>query len=281
MASFDRKIKVMSLNVCGLRSPKKRRALFRQFKVGGYDVVALQETHLLDSDKELLKKEWRGTVHLFSNLSKGMLTLFNTSFVENEINEIFSTDRCIMSELKINGKSLLIINIYAPPTNDREKIDFLHTLQRDIALYIDQEEENVVILGDFNIVNNNKLDIISGEPHSINSVNELNKCINDLQLNDIWRLEHPNVKRYTWKKPKDSISRRLDYIFISDALIQFSRDSDIAFLGFSDHSAISFILDFTAFQKGPSTFKLNVNVLKNVEFIDRISIEIRELYNTL
>ena len=93
MASFDRKIKVMSMNVNGLRGPKKRRTLFRQFKLGGYDVIALQETYLVEGDTDMLKKEWRGCFHLSGDTtrSKGLLTLLNTSFDKNDISEIFSS----------------------------------------------------------------------------------------------------------------------------------------------------------------------------------------------
>ena len=44
----------------------------------------------------------------------------------------------------------------------------------------------VLILGDFNIVKNNKLDIKSGQPHTVETVNKFNKCINELLLNNIY-----------------------------------------------------------------------------------------------
>ena len=283
MASFDRKISVLSLNVQGLRNPKKRHALFRQFKLGGYDVVALQETYLLEKDKELIKKEWRGCFHLSEGTthSKGLLTLFNNSFDVNNVNEVFITDRIIISLINLNGEQLFINNVYSP-TTDQDKYQFLENLQRDILQHTGQDENtNNIVLGDFNIVKNNKLDIISGQPHTIETVNKFNRCINEMQLNDIWRLENPFSKRYTWKKHRGSLSRRLDYIFISDSLVQFAQDSDITFLGFSDHSAVSLVLNFTAFNRGPSTFKMNVNVLKNTDFIDKVKEEIYDLYNRL
>ena len=283
MASFDRKISVLSLNVQGLRNPKKRHALFRQFKLGGYDVVALQETYLLEKDKELIKKEWRGCFHLSEGTthSKGLLTLFNNSFDVNNVNEVFITDRIIISLINLNGEQLFINNVYSP-TTDQDKYQFLENLQRNIVQHTGQDENtNNIVLGDFNIVKNNKLDIISGQPHTIETVNKFNRCINEMQLNDIWRLENPFSKRYTWKKHRGSLSRRLDYIFISDSLVQFAQDSDITFLGFSDHSAVSLVLNFTAFNRGPSTFKMNVNVLKNTDFIDKVKEEIYDLYNRL
>ena len=172
--------------------------------------------------------------------------------------------------------SLKIIN------DGPEKHTFLNDLNGNLTQYIGTEDSShSILLGDFNIVKSNRLDIISGQPHTTEVVDHFNKCINEFQLNDLWRLEHPSLKRYSWKKYGDSLSRRLDYIFVSDSLVQFSQDSDIAFLGFSDHSAVSLVLDFTAFKRGPSTFKLNVNVLKNIEFIDKIKEEICDIYNRL
>lgn len=119
MASTDISLKVLTLNVQGLRKTKVRRALFRSFKSLDVDVIALQETYLIDSDYDTIQSEWNGTFHLSpgTNQRKGLLTLFNKSLLHFESKIVFKTDRILTSLLKIDNKdnnknNVLITNIY-------------------------------------------------------------------------------------------------------------------------------------------------------------------------
>ena len=82
----DSKLNIISMNVRGIRNVKKRRALFSQFRLGKYDVVGLQETHLNKKDIDMLKREWGTNFHISegSNHSKGILTLFGKSIKIDE-----------------------------------------------------------------------------------------------------------------------------------------------------------------------------------------------------
>ena len=73
------------------------------------------------------------------------------------------------------------------------------------------------------------------------------------------------------------ISRRLDYIFISDALIPFIQNVEVKNLGFSDHRAVILHADFASFKRGPSSYKMNKEVLKNIEFINTVKVEITKV----
>ena len=48
-------------------------------------------------------------------------------------------------------------------------------------------------------------------------------------------------------------------------------------LGFSDHKAVSLIVDYSSFKRGPSSFKFNVSLLKDKCLIDAIKIEINRI----
>ena len=61
------------------------------------------------------------------------------------------------------------------------------------------------------------------------------------------------------------IARRLDFILVSNNLIQFCQNSEISSIGFSDHRLVFLKLDFSAFERGPSIFKLNTNFLNEVQ----------------
>ena len=84
MASVtDSKLKLLSMNVRGLRNAKKRRALFYSFKKGKYDVIGLQETHLTKADKETISKEWGPNFYISegSSNSKGLLIYLVNLFI--------------------------------------------------------------------------------------------------------------------------------------------------------------------------------------------------------
>ena len=44
------KIRIVSFNARGLKNAMKRKSMFAYFKKNKYDVVCLQETHILDKD---------------------------------------------------------------------------------------------------------------------------------------------------------------------------------------------------------------------------------------
>ena len=73
--------------------------------------------------------------------------------------------------------------------------------------------QNVIMFGDFNMVTNNELDIISCLPHNIDIVKKWNSLVHDLLLTDIWRKPNKCKKEFTWNCHKPFIARRLDYIF--------------------------------------------------------------------
>jgi len=57
-------LKILSLNVRGLRNTVKRKNLFRHFKENKYDIVCIQESHVTKCVVELWKREWGGRFDL-------------------------------------------------------------------------------------------------------------------------------------------------------------------------------------------------------------------------
>ena len=57
-----------------------------------------------------------GTVHhsLGTNRSKGLATLFSPKIKEENISLLLKTDRILMSSVKIDCTTLIIINVYCP-----------------------------------------------------------------------------------------------------------------------------------------------------------------------
>ena len=66
----------------------------------------------------------------------------------------------------------------------------------------------------------------------------------------------------------------MDYIFTSSSLLVFCRDVEVKNIGFSDHKLCTLLLDFSTFERGPSTYKLNTEILNHKQFIDEVKIKI-------
>ena len=61
---------ILTLNVRGLRNAKKIKCIFKIFKDGRYDIIALQETYLLESDVDVTKSEWGKNLLLMCGYNK-------------------------------------------------------------------------------------------------------------------------------------------------------------------------------------------------------------------
>ena len=287
MANFDRKIKFLTLNVQGLRNIKTRRSLFRSFKLGNFDIISLQETYLMESDIDLLNHEWNGTFHLSpatTKHSQGLLTLFNRSLPDECIELLYKKERIMTSMVTINSERILITNVYSPCDNIDNKISFLNHLNSHVSDLFDNEVFdycNHIILGDFNTCLNNQLDIISGATHPKRMVQYFNEIVCQMNVNDIFRLKYPERKSYTWSKKinERTIARRLDYAFVTDDILPYILSVDIHNFGFSDHSGVIVEADFTTFKRGPSHYKLNIDILKDIEFVNLVKNDIKNLSN--
>ena len=280
MASVtDLKLNILSLNVRGLKNSKKRRAIFFKLKKENYDIIGLQETHLTDADKNIILREWGAKFYISggSNKSKGLLTLFGKSINFENTSLLFSNDRFLISSLNSNGAKLLLANIYGA-CNNEEKFIFLNNLNSTIETNKQKYNlHNTIRFGDFNIVKSNDLDIISGNHHKQEIVDNFNTVINDMLLIDIWRDHNNSCKSFTWNSKTPFISRRLDYIFISADLLPFAFNPSIKTFGFSDHRAVTLNLDFASFKRGPGTFKFNTKHLHDNNFVSDVKQEIAQI----
>ena len=267
--------KIISLNARGLRYKKKRRSLFHQFRRNKYDIICIQESHMTRKDIKTISKEWGAAFHIAagSHNSKGLLTLFGKHFTEPLISVVKESERCLISKIVFPESEYFIVNVYAPCVPADKPIFF-----NDIAVYVADlqlnEDDNLIVLGDFNTVLSNELDIISGNYHNTAIIDIFKNFVNSFLLVDIWREYHGSIKEYTWSKKDPFIARRLDFILVSERLVPFSKDPCILQLGFSDHKAVFLNVDTSSFKRGPSKYKFNTSLLHEKALVDKINVEI-------
>ena len=265
---MDSRLVFGTWNVQGLKNNNKRKSICRLLNKENYTFCALQETYLQSTDVSALKKEWKGVIHYAEGKgrSKGLLTLFNKNLEPNQIYLKETKDRFIISEIKRGESKITVINAYAP-CDEREKILFLEELTEAIFRNVSNTNE-IVCLGDFNIVANNKTDIISGNKHKEHIVQKFKEWFLALNLFDAWRECHPLEKQYTWCR--QSIARRLDYIFVGETLKTKIDECEIINFGLSDHKLVKCRIINNKQKSYNSFYKLNTTLLEDQNYINMI-----------
>ena len=123
-SSCDLQLKIISMNVRGIRNLKKRRSLFYIFKQNNYDIICLQETHIKEIDKNMIENEWGPNFHLSEGTthSKGLLTLFGSSLKPENVKVALKGERHLISIVSINTIQLSVANFYGPCCNEEKRL---------------------------------------------------------------------------------------------------------------------------------------------------------------
>ena len=225
---------ICSLNVRGLSNTVKRREIFRWLKLKNFAIYFLQEVHCTQEKENWWTSEWgfSAIFSSFSSASAGTCILFNNNF-EFQIPKQLSDPegRFVIADVKTGGKIFTLANIYAP--NEDNPTFFKNVLNQLISFDCGE----IVLEGDYNLILDVEKDKIGGNPTTHkNSLKEVLYIANLLDLVDIWRILNPDAKRFTWRRRKPDIHRRLDFFLTSSSLSTTITKADIL-PGFkTDHS---------------------------------------------
>ena len=76
---ISEKLKLISFNAKGLKSPNKRQRVFNWAKKKRFDIMAIQESHYIDEDSEAWKEHWPGPIisSAGTNNSRGVTFLIS------------------------------------------------------------------------------------------------------------------------------------------------------------------------------------------------------------
>ena len=124
--------KLLSLNVRGLNSSRKRRQVFRWLHQQQSDIIFLQETYSSPESIKRWETEWGGKIASShgSSHSRGVMILFKPRLdVDLEKITTDNIGRCILAETIIDGTRIVLVNIYAP--NDAtQQVVFLRDVSK-------------------------------------------------------------------------------------------------------------------------------------------------------
>ena len=173
--------------------------------------------------------------------------------------------RTILLNCKIQGHLFSIICAYAPNCQIYRK-QFIDDLEKWCLKHVPQVS-TILLGGDINTATT-KHDRTSGILDPV--APSLLKLIENLELQDMWSyLNNTTTDRYTWVDPANSIHRsRIDYILISRPFANSVRECTILNAPVPDHKCIKITIRINAKPRGPSYWKLNIDVLKENEYVE-------------
>ena len=260
------KLKIVSLNVRGLRAQNKRLKLFKWLKSNHYaDIVYLQETHSTQLDEKLWTEQWGGEIffcHGDSN-ARGVCVMINirkSSLVHNV--QLDDIGRSIMIDLTVSERRLTLVNIYAPNHDDPVFItNLIHLIENQI------NEDHVDKKGGA-LLHTNR-----------NMKNLLKTYMEESDLIDIWRKHHPKDRHYTYhcKIRNEYIFSRLDFFLVSFGISNLVESSSIGPSILTDHSLIKLTLQIDADRRGPGFWKCNCSLLHDIDYVNKVKTTIREI----
>ena len=269
-----------SLNVRGINDNIKRNAIFQWTRSKKFDIFFLQECYCSAEIEESWENEWGGKIKYSHGTkhSKGVMILFSKNLDYTILEEkIDQEGRYIILKLKINEEVFWCFNIYAPTVN-KDKHTFFRTLSKVVNELDIPETENVIAGGDWNSIQNSQLDKVGGrETIKSTVVNSMQEFITSVNLIDIWRLQNPDTRRYTFRQRKPLIQTRLDYFYISKELEDYIFKSDIIPSVWSDHSCITLYVKYLPeTQRGKGHWKFNSSLLEDEKYIQMMSSKLQE-----
>ena len=145
----------------------------------------------------------------------------------------------------------------------------------------------MVLASDFNFFYDTSLDSYGDKPTlKKKSIAKFIELKERFDLCDIWKINNPKLKRYTFRKKHVSglIQRRLDYFYISDSKPVSVKNTYVLASLLTDHSPISFsYCKNEESNSGRGFWKFNNSLIENEEYVQQmkkcISDTLNELFN--
>ena len=280
-------LKLLSLNVRGLRDKPKRLQIFnwlKQSHKGKHSFIFLQETHSLTQDEKSWEIEW-GSKIVFDHGSSnkcGVAILFPYNYeYEYEIICSKNDGRKIGLQITHDGESTVLVNAYAPTSDHVEdQFTFISSLRNELENY----NGKVIIGGDLNLYIDPLIDkdCIKNNNNNNKASTELKNLMNDYNYVDIWRILNPQKQRYTWRRRNPIVQSRLDYWLIPNEMTYSVNACCIKPSIKSDHSLITLNIESQESSlRGPGLWKFNDSLVNDNDYVDGIKSIIKADYDII
>ena len=269
-------VKLISLNVRGLGGSTKRRAIFNYYRQR-CDVLCLQETHSQKSSEQFWKHEWGGQI-IFSHGdsdARGVAVLINLKANIKIVKSFEDKEGQILAcELEVGEYNFCVVCVYAP---NQDCPNFFVT----VAEILQNVNENRILVGDFNLVLQD-IDSKNVKNNNIKSAQILRVMMEEMLLEDIWRVRNPESRRYSYMRAKPKLmARRLDFALVSMGVCDLVEECFYLPGLLTDHSAYYMCIKTSVNERGTGFWKFNCSHLRIQEFLDIMNTRLDEIINTI
>ena len=209
---------------------------------GRISILALQETHIMESKLEAINDLFKATMHVVATpdpenptAARGVAVALNKRLIQTDSIEAREIVPGRALEVRLQWtreKKLTLLAVYAP--NDMaENAQFWEDLTR--ARDTGQMHAPDIMLGDMNVVRT-PLDRLPPRPDSATAVESLMQLERQLHLVDGWRSDNPNRRDYTYLQASTGSQSRIDRILIKQSLLPQTGNWEIGGSGIAtDH----------------------------------------------
>lgn len=262
------RLKIISLNVRGLRSSGKSTKIIQELDHLNCDVTLLQETHVsCKKEAQAFQKLWKGKGFwsFGTGKSAGVAVLFSLGFSGKIIRFLTDSDRRILSlVIDFHNLKFNVVNIYSPNTASDCKLFF-----SDLHNYV-ISQGLLLMGGEFNCINN-VLDKFNCSFVPATDKNSLASLMSDVSLVDIWRKRHPRKIMFSWSNTNRTQASRIDRFFIAKSLVCKVVSCEILRCVLSDHNFILDVLLDGLSKRGAGVWRFNNSSLSDLDFKNVLS----------
>ena len=223
-------------------------------------------------------------LHGTSNSCGVLITFFgkNKICVNSQITD--KQRRILILDVAIDGSEYILVNFYNANT-ESEQLKVINDLSELMKKVNITQGKQIVLAGDFNLFFDSNLEATGGKPFlkekSIVRMVELKK---EYGLSDIWRIRNSLEKPFTFRQNHSSgiLNRRLDYIFISNKLQEFSNKAITLTAFKTDHLSVSVIVfNYNEIKPGPGPWRFNNFLITDKYFKEKLKNFIENLKEDL
>ena len=269
-------IRLLSWNVRGLNDPRKGRLVLQYLRRYKVDIVFLQETHLSPGSGDTFAASWGSHRYFakYSSYSRGVVTLIHKKLpFQHYATVLDAQGRYVVVHGSLAGHEVLLLNIYAPNTDDPGFFT-------EIRALIDLLPCDALLWGgDFNLLLEASLDSTAVRPaNKPLSLQILRDTCSDHALTDSWRIMRAECPAYThYSAPHDTWSC-LDYVLVTPRSASWLRSVSHPPRTLSDHAPVLVQLSIPVAGEVERRWRFPNRALLDVVFRDSLQTAMTEIF---
>ena len=263
---------INAINVNGLRDIKSSKAQTITLALKNKaDITFLLDTRLDHTTETNVTNHWHHKCQFTHNQIEhhaGIAILYGNDKckINNKIDD--PQGRYVLLKIEIGKIHFLVVAVYAHATDAKLRKKFF----KEISILIEdnkQDNERILLLGDFNTVENPSLDRCTKRTSKDHSTIELQRTLGSHDLEDLWRESNENTRQYTFCSNKNTFSR-IDRAYTSKAHRSTIKQTQILPFTHSDHYMISVTLHTNTTPIKTGYWTHNNDLLEEQEYIDAL-----------